>query len=71
MLDDLRNAALEEDEEGSLENPTESSTGAGFLKKTQFLGMSAQQRFIIAILLVLLVAVVGILFLAAAGKIAF
>lgn len=70
MLDDLRNAALQEDEEESLEKLEDSNIKESFLKARQFLGMNAQQRFIIAVLLVMLVGVVGMLFLAAAGKIA-
>ena len=70
MLDDLRNAALQEDEEENIEDLTESDLGASPPKKAHFLGMSAQQRFIIAVLLVLLTAVMGMFFLALAGKIA-
>ncbi|PKO09977.1 MAG: hypothetical protein CVU40_07095 [Chloroflexi bacterium HGW-Chloroflexi-2] len=65
MLDDLRNTAeasfIEEEsviEAQRLLNP----------KEKRFLGMTAAQRFILALLLLILVIVLGTLFLLVSGK---
>jgi hypothetical protein len=62
MLDDLRNTAeasyLDED---NLELETK-------VKEKRFLGMTAAQRFILALLLLILVVVLGTLMLLVTGK---
>lgn len=62
MLDDLRNTAeasyLDED---NLELETK-------VKEKRFLGMTAAQRFILALLMLILIVVLGTLMLLVAGK---
>lgn len=64
MLDDLRNSAeasfLDEDQL-ELENQY-------IVKESRFLGMTAAQRFILSVLLLILVVVIGTLLLLVSGK---
>jgi hypothetical protein len=65
MLDDLRNSASNSFEEKSPEEqPAAPKTG-----ETLFLGMTAAQRFVVALMLFLTVLVIGALFLVVADKV--
>ena len=65
MLDDLRNSA----EASFLEEETTMEQVSLLpMKERRFLGMTAGQRFILALLVLILVVVLGTLFLLVAGK---
>ncbi len=67
MLDDLRNAAILENPD---EDPNQGSrkSGRSARSRKQFLGMSASQRFVVAIMLVLLILVLAVMCLVVTGK---
>jgi hypothetical protein len=77
MLDDLRNSAAksfqEEEEEKEKENTVAQTHEVIRLRKQResapFLGMTAQQRFVVALLLFMMVSVMGVLLLVATEKI--
>jgi hypothetical protein len=68
MLDDLRNSASSSFEE----QPLEPGQNNGPKAKTDqpFLGMTAPQRFVVALLLFLAVVIIGALFLVVSDKVA-
>ena len=61
MLDDLRNSALQSIEEES--PPEEDAANPHGLERGMFLGMSAPQRFVIALLLLFMACVLAGFFL--------
>ena len=69
MLDDLRDDAgyLDEDDSSDYEYQ-EAPPVAG--AQTQFLGMTPQQRFVIAVMLLMMVCILGAFFLLITGSIA-
>lgn len=72
MLDDLRNSAAQsfpenENPQGSYEEPS----GERPAKKKQFLGMTAAQRFVLALLLLFVTCMGGVLCLLVTGSIYF
>jgi hypothetical protein len=79
MLDDLRNSAAksfqeEEEEQKEIEKTAAQKHEVIRLRKQQrdsgpFLGMTAQQRFVVALLLFMMVSVMGVLLLVATEKI--
>ncbi len=70
MLDDLRNSsAYIEEEEPAEEEVTQYRTMRG-QRKGSFLGMTAQQRFIISVMFFLMVCVLGIFALVLSGSVA-
>jgi hypothetical protein len=68
MLDDLRNAAIQEDpqDEGAVSaaRPRRNRRRGG----KQFLGMTAPQRFIIAVMILLLLIVFSVMCLMVTGR---
>ncbi len=70
MLDDLRNAANQDQPEGGSEQP-EDQIEVHFPRRSQreMFGMTAPQRFVLAVLLVMMVIVLSVLCLIATGKI--
>ncbi len=78
MLDDLRNSAAnsfqEEDEEKEQDKMAPQTHEVIRLRHSRresgpFLGMTAQQRFVVALLVFLMVSVMGVLLLVAADKV--
>lgn len=76
MLDDLRNSAsksFQEEEEDPNQAPAPRHEVIRLQKprgeRAPFLGMTAQQRFVVALLLFMMVSVMGVLVLVAAEKI--
>jgi len=71
MLDDLRNSAASQPFEEDLP-PEKPEVRRSFRRSTgPFLGMTAKQRFVIALLLFLMVLVLGTFCLVVTGKIVF
>lgn len=72
MLDDLRNSAAKSFEEEALPQEETPDQPAITLReqpqREPFLGMTAQQRFALALMLFLMVLVLGMLFLVATDK---
>ena len=68
MLDDLRDDAdfIEEDDQLSHQNKR-ASASAG--TQTGFLGMTPQQRFVIAVMILLMVCILGSFFLLITGSV--
>ena len=69
MLDDLRNDADfigEDDDQLANQNKRASAAGA----QTGFLGMTPQQRFVIAVMILLMVCIIGSFFLLITGSVA-
>jgi len=69
MLDDLRNSALEQFPEEEIPQESEQSTIKRRRRAKKILGMTAMQRFIIAVLLLLMTCVAGMFCLVATGSI--
>ena len=72
MLDDLRNSSSFEEEEPSEvqeEQPSEPTTRRARVQKEPFLGLTAQQRFILSFILFLMTCVLGVLALVVFDKI--
>lgn len=72
MLDDLRNSAsksFQEDEESHSPKPREVIRIQPSASREPFLGMTASQRFVIALMIFLMVSVLGALLLVAEGKV--
>ncbi len=67
MLDDLRNLASQPVEE---EPPEPQETRPSRPPESNFLGMTAAQRFVVALLLFLMVVILGTLFLVVTNKVA-
>lgn len=69
MLDDLRDDAdfMEEDDQLGYENQSASSAVSS---QTGFLGMSPEQRFVIAVMFLLMVCILGAFFLLITGSVA-
>ena len=69
MLDDLRDDAdfIEEDDD-RLVNQNKRASAAGI--QTGFLGMTPQQRFVIAVMILLMVCIIGSFFLLITGSVA-
>ncbi len=67
MLDDLRNAAIQEDpqDEGAVSAARPSRNRR---RGKQFLGMTAPQRFIIAVMILLLLIVFSVMCLMVTGR---
>ena len=68
MLDDLRNSAstfVEDEQPPTEEEPTPVRTRRR--NNEPFLGMTAQQRFVLALLMFLMIWILGILFLVISG----
>jgi hypothetical protein len=70
MLDDLRNDAdfIGEDDDQLANQNKRASASAG--AQTGFLGMTAQQRFVIAVMILLMVCILGSFFLLITGSVA-
>lgn len=71
MLDDLRNSSSFIDDEESQNQEEHASTHARPLRRQRaatFLGMTAQQRFIISLVLFVMVCILGVFALAVAGS---
>ena len=70
MLDDLRDDTdfIEEDDDqrGNQNKRTSAAAGA----QTGFLGMTAQQRFVLAVMILLMVCILGSFFLLITGSVA-
>ncbi len=66
MLDDLRNLASQPVEEP----PEPNETRPVRAKESHFLGMTAAQRFVVALLLFVMVVLLGTLFLVVTDKVA-
>lgn len=76
MLDDLRNSAsksfLEDEEDEKNEAPKQRDViriRPASIQRAPFLGMTPEQRFVIALLIFLLVSVMGVLLLVATQKV--
>jgi hypothetical protein len=77
MLDDLRNSASKSFQEDEEEDPKQAPAPRHevirlqkpHVERAPFLGMTAQQRFVIALLLFMMVSVMGVLVLVAAEKV--
>ncbi len=76
MLDDLRNSASksflddEEDEQNEAPKPRDViRIRPVSVQREPFLGMTAEQRFVVALLIFLLVSVMGVLLLVATQKV--
>lgn len=69
MLDDLRDDAdfIEEDDD-QLANQNKRASAAG--AQPGFLGMTPQQRFVIAVMILLMVCIIGSFFLLITGSVA-
>ncbi len=67
MLDDLRNLASQPVDE---EPPEPKETRPVRTKESHFLGMTAAQRFVVALLLFVMVVLLGTLFLVVTEKVA-
>ncbi|PKN99401.1 MAG: hypothetical protein CVU42_07825 [Chloroflexi bacterium HGW-Chloroflexi-4] len=67
MLDDLRNSASSAFEEDPLNERVYESTEKS--RKSKFLGMNAGQRFVIALFVFLMIAIVGVFVLIVFQKI--
>ena len=71
MYDDLRNEAGFLEEEDDDEPDYEYQEPAAVAKsQTQFLGMTPQQRFVIAVMILLMVCILGSFFLLITGSVA-
>ena len=69
MLDDLRDDAdFIEDDEQLVRKKRRASAGVG--AQTGFLGMTAQQRFVLAVMILLMVCILGSFFLLITGSVA-
>jgi hypothetical protein len=68
MLDDLRNSAAQSFEEVSPPED-ERAVSAPVQKREPFLGMTPQQRFVLAVMVFMMVCVLGAFFLLLAGKV--
>ena len=70
MLDDLRDDAdfIEEDDNQPKNKNKRASTAAG--AQTGFLGMTPQQRFVVAVMILLMVCILGSFFLLITGSVA-
>jgi hypothetical protein len=68
MLDDLRDDAVFLEEEDQFEEKDE-KTSAG--AQTNFLGMTPEQRFVIAVMILLMVCIMGSFFLLITGSVNF
>lgn len=72
MFDNLRDSSFYEEEQTEVEQPQQAKPVAPRRrKKTRFLGLTAQQRFILSVMLMLMVSVMGVLALFVLGKMAF
>jgi hypothetical protein len=71
MLDDLRNSStfIDDDEEPAVEEGYATSRSYRKQQKETFLGMTAQQRFIISLMLFLMVCVLGAFALVLSGSV--
>ena len=69
MLDDLRNSSSFMDEEEQAEEEVTYYRSSRQRRNGDFLGMTAQQRFIISVLLFLMVCVLGTFALLLSGRI--
>jgi hypothetical protein len=72
MLDDLRNSSsfIDEEPPAPEQEPPRPRAALRRRQKDQFLGMSAQQRFILSLMLFLMLCVIGTFALLLFGKIA-
>jgi anti-sigma factor RsiW len=72
MLDDLRNSLMDpyDDEEVHEEKPQRQAQKATKSSSDTFMGMTAAQRFIVALMVLLMVCLLGAFFLLVTGKIA-
>jgi anti-sigma factor RsiW len=72
MLDDLRNSLMDpyDEEEVHEEKPQRQAQKATKSSTENFLGMTAAQRFIVALMVLLMVCLLGAFFLLVTGKIA-
>ena len=69
MLDDLReDADFIEDDDQLVRQKRRASAGVG--AQTGFLGMTAQQRFVLAVMILLMVCILGSFFLLITGSVA-
>ena len=72
MFDNLRDSSFYEEEQAEVEQPQQAKPAAPRRrKKTRFLGLTAQQRFILSVMLMLMVSVMGVLAMFVLGKMAF
>jgi hypothetical protein len=75
MFDNLRDSSLYDDEQSELYQEPEVQTKpvatARRRRKSRFMGMSAQQRFILSFMLLIMVCVMGMLALYVSGRIGF
>jgi hypothetical protein len=71
MLDDLRNSSAFIDEEETPEQERELSHEQAYPRRTRstFLGMTAQQRFILSLMMFFMVCALGIFALIATGSV--
>lgn len=70
MLDDLRNSAFQElPEEETTPLLDQIRPGRTLAARRTFLGMTAPQRFVIAVLLLLMTCVLGVLCLVLTGRV--
>ncbi len=72
MLDDLRNSLMDpyDEEEVHAEEPQHQPQKAAKSSTDNFLGMTAAQRFIVALMVLLMVCLLGAFVLLVTGKIA-
>ena len=70
MLDDLRDDAdfIEEDDDQIINQNKRAPAAAG--SQTGFLGMTPQQRFVLAVMILLMVCILGSFFLLITGSVA-
>ena len=72
MFDNLRDSSFYEEEQTEVEQPQQAKPVAPRRrKKTRFLGLTAQQRFILSVMLMLMVSVMGVLAMFVLGKMGF
>jgi anti-sigma factor RsiW len=72
MLDDLRNSLMDpyDEEEVHEEKPQRQAPKASRSSSDTFMGMTAAQRFIVALMVLMMVCLLGAFFLLVTGKIA-
>ncbi len=73
MFDNLRDSSFYEEEQTETDQPQPAKPAAPRRRrrKTRFLGLTAQQRFILSVMLMLMVSVMGVLTMFVLGKMAF
>ena len=70
MFDNLRDSSFYEEEQTEIEQPQQARPVARRRKKTRFLGLTAQQRFFLSVMLMFTVVIMGLLAMFVLGKMA-